>query len=268
MLPKNLKSSFVALLGTSVLFISILTNAQDSTVFQEGINAFQQQKWDEAKGKFAQLLSQERWRFAALYNLGNIAMRQGHPGEALAFYKQAQKLNPRDGDLRHNLAFASNQTGARKFTGSTSSFEVLRAEFLSRFTFDEFLAATLILLGVFGTSLIKYLGARKAARTEGGSGATPSPLLFVWGILFTTIAAGATLKLIDSFAAKAIVVVAKAELKSGPGEGNATMIDLPEGTEVKIRETASEWRQVTSPGGLTGWVPEGQIIVISGGGPW
>ena len=48
---------------------------------------------------------------AALYfNLGNAWFKSGQIGRAIAAYRQAEQITPRDPDLRANLQFARNQT--------------------------------------------------------------------------------------------------------------------------------------------------------------
>lgn len=66
---------------------------------------------DQAGAIYQQLLHQGVEDAAVFYNLGNVAMLQGNPGRALAFYEQAAELAPRDADIRHNLALARGQAG-------------------------------------------------------------------------------------------------------------------------------------------------------------
>jgi tetratricopeptide (TPR) repeat protein len=266
---RRLTICLLAFLAAAGVFSVPRVNAQDLNAFQEGVNAFQQSQWDQAKEKFTLLLKEDRWRFAALYNLGNIAVRQNRPGLALAYYRLALKISPRDGDLRHNLNFVQNQTGLRKLPGTLSSYEIFRSEFLNKVTFDELLGITLLSLIGFGWVVTGFLKKRKVFKSvDGATRPGLSPLLFVWGILFIGAFALSGLKFAESLSVRATVVVAKAELKSGPGETNATMSELPEGAEVRVREAVNDWKQVTYPGGLTGWVPDATVMITSGGGPW
>ena len=45
---------------------------------------------------------------ALLFNLGNAYFKNGQIGHAIAAYRQAEQLNPRDPDIRANLKFALN----------------------------------------------------------------------------------------------------------------------------------------------------------------
>src|SRR5262249_54460599 len=46
---------------------------------------------------------------AVYFNLGNAWFKSGQLGRAIAAYRQAERLNPRDPDVRANLQFARNQ---------------------------------------------------------------------------------------------------------------------------------------------------------------
>src|ERR1035441_7790224 len=69
-----------------------------------------------AKGKFAEaatayekILQSGAQSPALLFNCGNAEFKAGHLGKAIAAYRQAELLAPRDAELRANLAFVRNQ---------------------------------------------------------------------------------------------------------------------------------------------------------------
>src|SRR5205823_5530071 len=68
------------------------------------------------EGKFSEaattygILEQSGQKSAALYfNWGNALFKSGQIGRAIAAYRRAEALTPRDPDLRANLQFARNQ---------------------------------------------------------------------------------------------------------------------------------------------------------------
>ena len=67
--------------------------------------------YEQAGAIDQQLLYQGVEDAAVFYNLGNVEMLQNNPGRALAYYKQAAELSPRDAEIRHNLALAQEQAG-------------------------------------------------------------------------------------------------------------------------------------------------------------
>lgn len=70
---------------------------------------FEQKRFDEAADSFR---SAERFtednlaKSEALYNMGNSYLQAQNLNEAIDAYKSALRLNPSDGDARHNLALA------------------------------------------------------------------------------------------------------------------------------------------------------------------
>ena len=69
-----------------------------------------------AKGKFAEaaaiyenILQTGGQSPALLFNDGNAEFKAGHLGKAIAAYRRAELLAPRDAELRANLAFVRNQ---------------------------------------------------------------------------------------------------------------------------------------------------------------
>src|SRR5207249_8839840 len=70
---------------------------------------YEQGKHSEAAANYEKLI-QTGWVSAALYfNLGNALFKSGQIGRAIAAYRQAEQLAPRDPDVRANLQFARNQ---------------------------------------------------------------------------------------------------------------------------------------------------------------
>ena len=67
--------------------------------------------YEQAGAIYQQLLDQGVEDATVFYNLGNVEMLQNNPGRALAYYKQAAELSPRDAEIRHNLALAQEQAG-------------------------------------------------------------------------------------------------------------------------------------------------------------
>ena len=62
---------------------------------------------------------------------------------------------------------------------------------------------------------------------------------------------------------KATVVAKSAEVKTGPHIDFATIFEVPEGTEVLIRDKDGEWYKIEDPMGRMGWAEGNQIFVIT-----
>jgi tetratricopeptide (TPR) repeat protein len=75
---------------------------------------------DEAIQIYEQLVRQGVSDSALFYNLGNAYLSQGNSGQALLNYQQAALLDPRDADIRFNLALAQEQAPQAGATGQVS----------------------------------------------------------------------------------------------------------------------------------------------------
>jgi uncharacterized protein YgiM (DUF1202 family) len=59
-----------------------------------------------------------------------------------------------------------------------------------------------------------------------------------------------------------VIVEPKAEIRSGPGAENITVVTIHEGVRVQIRGSSHGWYQVSLPNGWTGWLPAAALRVL------
>jgi tetratricopeptide (TPR) repeat protein len=78
---------------------------------QLGVIYAQNGQVEEARKEFVKLLEEPTGRAAALTNLGNLAMLDGHADVAIENYMQASVLDTTDGGILLNLGIAHKQLG-------------------------------------------------------------------------------------------------------------------------------------------------------------
>ena len=87
--------------------------ADVSADFTTANKMYAEGKFAEAAGAYEQIIqstSRDGTASAALYfNAGNAEFKLGHLGRAIAAYRRAAWLNPRDSEVLGNLGFARNQ---------------------------------------------------------------------------------------------------------------------------------------------------------------
>ena len=76
--------------------------------FQEGAKHYGAGRYDQAAEQWRTVVGYDITDGDLYYNLGNVSFQQGRPGEALAWYERARRLDPWDGDLQANMAAAMN----------------------------------------------------------------------------------------------------------------------------------------------------------------
>ena len=66
-------------------------------------------KFAEAASAYEKILQSGAVSPALYFNYGNAEFKSGNLGRAIAAYRQAAQLTPRDAEVRANLDFARNQ---------------------------------------------------------------------------------------------------------------------------------------------------------------
>jgi tetratricopeptide (TPR) repeat protein len=79
--------------------------------FDQARKAYEQGNQEEAVAGFERALRGAPGGVGVLYNLGNARFRQGELGRALAAWRQAEWITPRDPALRHNLDLIRRRLG-------------------------------------------------------------------------------------------------------------------------------------------------------------
>jgi hypothetical protein len=220
-------------------------------LFKESVEAYKKGQTDESVKLGEKLVAAGFVSPAVYFNLGNAYIKTGQLGRAILNYRRAERLTPRDADLRVNLDLARGQVEGN--TGGASSGGVpalLRLRHLTTheirwISFFFFVAATgFCLLGL-------YLGIRQK-RLIGWT----VFLAFVW-IYFL---AAWTVRTVDE--AGLAVAVTKVEAKFEPLNGATTYFRLPEGIEVHVLREQDGWYKIERADGKTGWVSSAAVVKI------
>ncbi len=100
-------------LSILILLATITGQSALDQAFQDANTLMQQERYDEAAVQYEKILSQGYEHADLYYNLGNAYYRSGQNGLAIWAYEKAKQLNPRDDDIRYNLAIAQTQVRDR-----------------------------------------------------------------------------------------------------------------------------------------------------------
>jgi len=191
------------------------------------------------------------------YNLGGAYIKLGDLGRAVLNFRRAQRLLPRDGDVAANLRLARAQTLDRIEVENEGAIINLVRRLVGWTTFDEAAAAVLtlwIILCGLAVSAILWRHRR-------------GPLLYLTGgiaaLLFLGILSIGIRTIDEHGQPPAVVVGAKVNMRSGPGDNYLTEFTLHAGAEVRVVEQRGDWIRIGLPGDLQGWAPDEAIIRIS-----
>ena len=229
-----------------------------AAIFETGNRLYAEGEYAEAGLQYAQLINQGFGSAAVHYNLGNALFKQGRLGEAILEFERASRLEPNDEDTSANLSYLRtlivdeiHQTGAL-----TTTFFLERL--LGSVTLDHaaamFIAAWLIVGILIGLGIMTP--SRRVRRANAWLIAMSSALLLATGILF-----GVKLTR-DRTLVEGVILEAKVDVRSGPGEENTTLFTIHEGLKVRIRDDRGSWKQISLENGLNGWLPADALGLI------
>ena len=116
----------------------------DATGAFEGANRlYEQGKFADAVAAYENLLPTDSASPTIHFNLGNAFFKSGQLGRAIASYRRAEQLAPRDPDVRANLQFVRARVAGP--TAPPGRWQ----EWLGRFTVNEWTAPACVALWIF-----------------------------------------------------------------------------------------------------------------------
>ncbi|MGE3312149.1 MAG: tetratricopeptide repeat protein [Limisphaerales bacterium] len=243
---------WIRVVATSALLLicSVGKAAEAEASFDAAARLYEQGKYREAARAYEQLASQDSATVAVLFNQGNAWLKAGEKGRAIACYRKAQQLAPRDPEISSNLELARSRVGS---AGSPRLNPVDR--FLGILTPNEW--AIVAIAAVWGWFVLMMI--REFA-----------PKLLVLGPLGCWIvAAGAAAVMALAYAANvreqrpyAVVSVSEATVRFGPLEEAQAAFTLSDGAELLVTDRKGAWLEVRDGSGRRGWVASRNLVKI------
>ncbi|MBI5385851.1 MAG: hypothetical protein HZA90_14330 [Verrucomicrobia bacterium] len=220
--------------------------------FDAANKLYEEAKFAEAAAAYDKLLSDGHRTASVFYNLGTASYKAGQMGRAIAAYRQAEQLIPRDPDLRANLQFVR-----KKVNGEDKSPVTWWRAVLSLLTLNE---GTLLAAAAFWVWCL-LMAAREFRPAWGDSlrrwiRSAGLTAIFFAGVL----AAAAYVRFGD---VSAVVVAREAVVRFGPLDESQTAFQLPDGSEVTVTDSKENWLQVRDRSKRIGWLKKDQVIVLN-----
>lgn len=200
---------------------------------------------------YQQLVGQGYTNSRLYYNLGNAYYKRGDLGRALVNYLRAQRLSPRDADVKANLELARSQTVERFDPTSAPLFTRLSIVSFPWMTFNETALATVAtwyFLAISFAALILTRGRR------------PRRAILTFVLVFLVMFGAASIifgsrSYIVATGDRGVIVAKTAEFSSGPGNNYKRLSTLHEGAEVQVLARRGSWAKIELfDAGRQGWV--------------
>jgi tetratricopeptide (TPR) repeat protein len=243
----------------ALLFMFLVLSAPAATPiarFDQANRLYEQGKFADAAAGYQQLIASGHTTATIYYNLGNAWFKAGQLGRAVAAYRRAQELAPRDPNIRFNLDFARKQV-----TGSNTPVPSLWQRALDRLTVNEWAVLASIAFWLCFALLILREGKaawRRALRNYAIAAGSLATLLIA--LLTAAVYQNTSVR-------EAVIVAQQAVVRYGPLEDSRVHFQLRNGAEVEIvgrKESgpADAWLQVRDGANRIGWLKRDHVVIL------
>jgi tetratricopeptide (TPR) repeat protein len=187
-----------------------------------------------------------------LFNYGNAEFKSGNLGKAIAAFRRAELLAPRDSEIRANLNFVRNQV-----QGATAR-EGFWQTWLGNFSLNEWTVFAAIAFW-----LTFLLLAAKQIRPALASKLKSATLIFAALTIFSGTILGVQAE--NHFSKQAAVVIsAQTTARSGPFDDAQSAFTARDGVELSVLDRRDDWVQVADGSGKIGWLPAKLVEILPG----
>ncbi len=237
------------------IFTGSAMAADISAEFNAANKLYAEGKFADAAATYGKILQSQSVSPELYFNYGNAEFKSGNFGRAIAAYRQAAQLTPRDAEVRANLDFARNQVQGPTLRESRWS---RAAGWLGLLTLDEWTGLAAVALWLM-FALLAATQIRPAFKTALRG--------FVPGAVIVTLLSGACLGVdaaIHFSRQTAVVVVPDATARSGPFDEAQGAFTAHDGAELAVLAHRDNWLQVTDRSGRIGWLQRRQVEILPG----
>jgi tetratricopeptide (TPR) repeat protein len=241
--------------GVFILILSMMAcAATPNDMFSAGNVAYEQGKYAEAAALYESVVTNNVATAAAWYNLGNARFKAGQLGHAIAAWRSAERLSPRDPSLRANLAFAR-----RKAAGGQEVSDGPFEQLLKFCTPNEWATAAAIAWLAF--FVVLAISESRGRRTESRR---PLVTLAVLGALTALLAGASVASYVDFYKRTEVVAVKQAAARFGPLEDSQIAFQVNDGNEFPVVDSTATWVQVEGKDGKVGWLKRDDVAYVAG----
>lgn len=254
---------FVSLIfGTSNICFAAESDLNSAfTTYQK---SYQTGDFETAKSTIEEALKTHTHNSNLIYNLGLTEYKLGKVGLAIGLWRKALYINPQFNEARQAINYATSQLPVKPLSKTTDStwvwLEKLITDYLS---FNVIWPLFLISFFLFGYHAIKFLGAKKKAFANDEATPIMSTKVIIFLVVSIFLGIVGFIGFEDLSTIKATVVAKPTEVKTGPNAEFGTLFEIPEGTEVLIRDNEADWYKIEDPTGRSGWTLKTQILVTN-----
>jgi tetratricopeptide (TPR) repeat protein len=246
--------------GIGIIVAAVLAagtaSAQPSRAdFYRANDLYAREEYQQARDLY-QKIADQGWENPALYyNLGNCHFKLGELGRAIANYRRAWKLAPRDSEINFNLAHARRFLRDEIPQQPAGWGERLQLYLAGRLPLSKWSAATAVLYFLTAGAVMVAVVIKPWRRAALSVFKYLVPV-FVLSLLAT----GAVYHYHNQ--ERGVFIAPEIPVRYGPQEQDLVAFTLHAGTEVRLLRRREDWSQVLLAEDKTGWVPSSSLEII------
>lgn len=223
------------------------------SLFVQAGAAYREGRYSEAAARYQELVERGFDGADVRYNLGNAYLRSGELALAIAEYRKALILDPRDRDARANLAFARQSATDAVAPPAPAAWRRALLFWHDSMGWGEKVRLALVLALGFWLLLALRLWRGRWLGTV-----WPAGLLALIALILTASAVAE--KVIPTKVA--VILPVQVDVYSGTDLRSQVIFNLHSGTEVRVEQSDVEWTEFTLSDGRRGWLPTEQLAVV------
>jgi len=238
-------------LAGSALTATLLFAGDLTPAFDEASRLYEQGQYAEAATAYAKMVDGGKVSAALYFNLGNAHFKAGQLGRAVLNYRLAERLDPRDPDIRANL-----QTARTSVIGGAPPPTPLWRRVVSRLTLNEWALLASAALWILAGLLV-------AAQWRPELRLTLRRSTTLVALLFLTLTGGTAVSWRERYRKPEVIVVQPdAILHHGPLDESPSLQTLRDGQELLVLDAKNDWLQVTGAARGIGWIKRDQVVPL------
>ncbi len=239
-------------------FMSCLFGFQPDSLVKTGNDLYAKGQFYHAINVYEQIVDSGYEASELYFNLGNAYYKVNNVTLAILNYERARKLNPRDEDIRHNLAIANAYV--------VDKIDIIPEFFLKNWiagmvnitSSDTWAIISISSFVLFLILLLVYLFSGRIAIKK---------FSFWLGVLMFFISATSFYsslrrKQFLTLKNSAIIITPTVTAKSSPAETGVDLFVIHEGSRVKIVDSIDVWNEIKLSDGKRGWVRKTDLTKI------
>lgn len=235
-------------------FCAVCSRAADTTIAFDAANKlYEQGKFAEAAAGYENLARANGASAALYFNLGNAFFKSGQIGRAIAAYRSAEQITPRDPDVRANLQFARKQAQGPTLASSPAR------RWLGKLTLNEWTLLTAFAVWLW-LLLVAFLQWRPSWRRS------LQGYLITLAIASTVLCCCLAAAFYEGRLTRLAIVVARdAVVRNGPMEESQNAFTVHDGAELAVLDQKDDWLQVSADGRRVGWLRREEVLMAPRG---